>query len=256
MSVRIAEAIAERIEQGELPVGAKLPTEMELAKQFGVSRPSIREALGALQFVGLIESVRGSGSRVIGGASRVGLFSETTDVISPVAILELFLARLHLEPQVMFMAACDPDFDRLGEAEDLIDGMTVLVEDSTMHAETDLRIHRALALVCKNSFAQKCMLELLDSMAGVSLRAIRSQAWGDPLLLRRWGGQHQDVARAIRAGNGGLALRASREHIRSSMGNAISVVRGMAGADIVELDRLLVAYKSRVGRVGVKRKDS
>lgn len=65
MSVRIAEQVVARIQSGEFGLGTRLPSETELAHQFGVSRPSVREALGALQFVGYIDSVSGCGSRVI-----------------------------------------------------------------------------------------------------------------------------------------------------------------------------------------------
>jgi|SRR3954451_9371718 GntR family transcriptional repressor for pyruvate dehydrogenase complex len=52
------------IQAGQLPVGAKLPSEQELARSFGVSRPVVREGLGQLRSIGVIESRSGSGSFV------------------------------------------------------------------------------------------------------------------------------------------------------------------------------------------------
>jgi len=65
VSAIAAEQIIEAIKNDSFPVGSKLPSEFELAEQMGVSRPSIREALSALQAVGLIESKPGSGNYVL-----------------------------------------------------------------------------------------------------------------------------------------------------------------------------------------------
>ncbi len=52
----VASQIIEAIRNGEFKLGDKLPSEQAMAKSLGVSRPSIREALGALRIVGIIES--------------------------------------------------------------------------------------------------------------------------------------------------------------------------------------------------------
>ena len=57
-----AEQILAAIRSGDYPLGSKLPSEFELAEQMGVSRPSIREALSALQAMSIIESRPGSGN--------------------------------------------------------------------------------------------------------------------------------------------------------------------------------------------------
>jgi len=99
MSVRIAEHVVDRIQSGEFPLGMRLPSETELARQFGVSRPSVREALGALQFVGYVDSVRGSGTRVVRLTPQLDAPSSPPVISSP-EILRFFEARLLLEPQV------------------------------------------------------------------------------------------------------------------------------------------------------------
>ncbi|MGI8651131.1 MAG: FadR/GntR family transcriptional regulator, partial [Rubrobacter sp.] len=53
--IRIAEQILERVQSGVLPAGSKLPAERDLALQMGVSRPSVREALIALELLGVVE---------------------------------------------------------------------------------------------------------------------------------------------------------------------------------------------------------
>src|ERR1043165_7777307 len=63
---QIADQIAALIERGEYASGARLPPERDLAKQLGVSRPSVREALIALEVEGLVEVRIGSGIYVLG----------------------------------------------------------------------------------------------------------------------------------------------------------------------------------------------
>ncbi len=60
----VASQIMEAIRNGEFKVGDKLPSEQAMAESIGVSRPSIREALGALRIVGIIETVNGVGTVV------------------------------------------------------------------------------------------------------------------------------------------------------------------------------------------------
>jgi GntR family transcriptional repressor for pyruvate dehydrogenase complex len=68
---QIIEQLRTQILAGELALGAKLPTERELGQEFGVSSPTIREALRALNSMGLIEARRGSGAYVAPNLSRV-----------------------------------------------------------------------------------------------------------------------------------------------------------------------------------------
>src|SRR6059036_1512653 len=58
---QIADQLRALIKAGEFPVGTRLPTERDLAAKLGVSRPSVREALIALEVEGLVEVRGGSG---------------------------------------------------------------------------------------------------------------------------------------------------------------------------------------------------
>src|SRR5262247_1067761 len=68
---QISERIIERIRLGAWATGQRLPAERELARVFSVSRPSLREALGALQMLGVVETHHGSGTWVAKNALEV-----------------------------------------------------------------------------------------------------------------------------------------------------------------------------------------
>lgn len=79
MSQRIAEALVRRINAGEYEMGARLPTERELAQEFSVTRHVVREALKRLEAVGLLRIRQGSGIYVQGLQLMAGV--EVFDVL-------------------------------------------------------------------------------------------------------------------------------------------------------------------------------
>jgi imidazolonepropionase len=96
----IAEQVATMIQRGDLPPGSRLPAERELATRLGVSRPSLREALIALELEGLVEVRGGSGVYVRPPPLAAPL--EGADAPGPFDILE---ARARLEPDCAALAA-------------------------------------------------------------------------------------------------------------------------------------------------------
>lgn len=223
LPVRIAQQILELIEGGTFVAGDKLPSEMELARRFGVSRPSVREALGALQFAGHVESVRGSGTRVTsarGSTTPAGVPVELTVA----AALDLFEARLLVEPQVAALAAQNPVVDKIDAAAELVEGMHLVVHEHGVHAETDLRIHRAIAEICPNHLLRAHALELIDLAGSPALETVRSQAWDEKLLPLIWGGQHQDVLNAIAAHDSMAAAETTWVHLVSAVLSALDVL--------------------------------
>jgi DNA-binding FadR family transcriptional regulator len=243
MSARIAEQILAKIETGEFAVGDKLPPEMQLAKAFGVSRPSVREALGALQFVGYIESVRGSGNRVVRSTP-----ASTRDAANHLdgssrTVLDLFEARLRIEPEVAAVAAENPDHDKLDEVDALIEGMLLAVHEPTLQAETDLLVHRGIAAVCQNQFLRVATINLIEIAASDKFSQSREEAWGDQVLPSIWASQHQKVTNAIRDRDPASAAHASWAHMASSVSNALNVLS--ADASVAEQANRLAALLDR-----------
>ena len=237
-AVRLAETVRARIVSGEYPVGEKIPAETELARQFGVSRPSVREALRALQFVGYIDSVRGSGTRVISRSGARGVQSRTAQIAST-EILQLFEARLVVEPRVAAIAARDPDLDSLGRAEGLVAGMGLVINEPTLRGDTDLLVHRVIAQVCRNVFLRQSLLDLLDAAGSDQLACVRNQGWDDPELPRVFEKQQQRIVRAIRDHDEQAAATASWEHVTSSARVALVVVSGDSSLDPQAVTRLV-----------------
>lgn len=84
LNERIADALRKAIEGGEPPVGALLPSESLLCASFAASRFTVREALRKLADLGLIETRRGAGSRVVSRSARAGyshFFADLSEVL-------------------------------------------------------------------------------------------------------------------------------------------------------------------------------
>ncbi len=98
---QIADQIRTLIAAGEFAAGARLPPERDLARQLGVSRPSVREALIALEVEGLVEVRIGSGIYVLGANGR----AQEASVEAEAGPFELLRARYFIESECAAQAA-------------------------------------------------------------------------------------------------------------------------------------------------------
>lgn len=221
----IAEQILGQITNGSIPVGARLPSEEVLARDFGVSRPTVREALAALQFAGHVESRRGSGTVVISNEPAphdlerppLGSLAEAVDLLE---------TRILIEPQALAAAASNPDRQALRAARELIGGMHLAVDDPELHATTDIRVHRALLAVCRNAFLRDAATDLLDLAIDPMMLTARTKAWASSELPHRWADQHDVVWMAIANGDRHGAQVGSLAHLASVVENLAAATSG------------------------------
>ena len=108
---RVAAQIADKIAAGEFELGARLPSERELAQAFDVSRPTVREAIFALELDGLVEVRMGSGVYVSARSPRGG-----AAVRIDVGPFELLEARRAFEAEAAALAAQRIDDTQIAEA--------------------------------------------------------------------------------------------------------------------------------------------
>lgn len=152
LSEKVIDAILEKIQKGELKLGQKLKTEDELAKEFGVSRTSIREAIQKLKTIGVIDVKRGKGSYLceepslesIRNVLPVILFStSTTEDITK----HLLQARLIIEPKIAKLAAKNISGEKLNQLEKLLQNLMKSAENGDAEAffEHDLAFHLTVA---------------------------------------------------------------------------------------------------------------
>ncbi len=168
VSAVAAEQIVEAIQRGDFPVGGRLPSEFELAEQMGVSRPSIREALSALQAMSLIESRPGSGNYVLRAPSPLDERNAVGLIESEAGCLEVMEAREALEPAVAGLVAEKAGKDKasIARLRDALKrmGRFAAKNDFEEYFQADKTFHRALADAAGNALVSSALAPLIDTM--------------------------------------------------------------------------------------------
>ncbi|MDQ0221265.1 FadR family transcriptional regulator [Peribacillus cavernae] len=166
--LEIAQKIKKDILIGNLPIGAKLPSERALAESFQTSRATVREALRALEIIGIIESHVGQGTFVkTTNISEVDHFQEIANQTSP---SEVFEARIAIEPYLAELAtfnATPKDFQLL---ESCLQKTNEAIGNSKEFEKLDAEFHFHIANSAKNSL----LLSFIDTINKVRLEKL----WG------------------------------------------------------------------------------
>lgn len=166
----VRDQILELIQGGELPVGTKLPSEQELARSFGVSRPVVREGLGRLRSLGLIESRTGSGSFVrslrIAPQGLLLAGGYTSD--------ELHEIRSEIEVPGAALAAGRRTRKQLAVLTEIVERHQHQTDAEDWVAD-DLSFHVTLAEASRNSLRVRFVTELRELQSELSLTMSRIQ---------------------------------------------------------------------------------
>jgi GntR family transcriptional regulator, transcriptional repressor for pyruvate dehydrogenase complex len=207
---QVAARLRQRIRLGLLPVGERLPPERLLAEQLGVSRVTLRDALGILQGEGLIDRRRGAG----GGAVIVALHGSPAEVRAELRrqtatfdrIIEL---RLVIEPGAARLAAERRTDDDLRRLELSIEGMRCAVR---LGPDGVGEFHRADSIFHL-------------TIAAAPMAAIEKQGLQQDSVT-----EHRAVLEAIADGDGDRAASGMEHHLREARRTLHSLATSEAGA--------------------------
>ncbi len=124
LSHLVADALRAKIASGELLPGDKLASEPELLGEFGVSRPTLREALRVIESEGLIQLGRGArtGAKVLGPSIEAAArYGELYLSVQKTTLAEVHQVRTLLEPSLIHLLATDPRSPRLKALRDCVE---------------------------------------------------------------------------------------------------------------------------------------
>jgi DNA-binding FadR family transcriptional regulator len=204
---QVAAGIAARIASGEYPVGRRLPSERELAQLFGVSRPSIREAIIALEVDGLVDVRMSSGVHVIASEPQGGKAAMTG--VGPFELLE---ARRAIEAEVCALAATRATDEDLAGLRALLDEMTAAGPDYVTAEEADHRFHLAIADVTRNSAMTAAVQSLWDAKARSPQYRLLSRKAHEAGVFPRID-EHAAILDALSSRDPNAAREAMRSHL-------------------------------------------
>ena len=207
---QIVRQIEESIQKGELSPGSQLPPERDLAKQFGVSRTAVREAIKALQEKGLVDAFPGRGTFVTTGTPNAMRRSLDRLVNSEEEEGRAYLVEVRdiLEPEIAALAAERADDEALATMREAVKTMDSAAWDSDVYIEADLDFHLALAEAAGNPI----VLSLIDSIVGLlreqRLRIFRVEGGPD-----RGQQHHRRILDAIQRRDPQAARAAMQSHL-------------------------------------------
>jgi len=209
---QIADQIRTFIQDGSLAAGARLPPERELALQLGVSRPSLREALIALEIDGRIEIRMGSGVYVCAPAQGIAEHATPALGESP---SEMMQARAMLENSVIGLAAARVTPQNLARVRKYISAMHKDGLHGRPQLENDRGFHTSIAEMTGNSVLVRLVGDLFDSRsspisARMSARTEDSEAWRHALV------EHEAIYRALEARDPHASMAAMCLHLSAS----------------------------------------
>ena len=210
---RVAVQIEQRILDGELHSGDRLPTERELAEQFQVSRTAVREALKILAQKGLVDMRPGRGTIVIDGAHealqhslglvmrlKLGEVGGSNNLVEVREILEVEIAALAAE------RASEQEIAAMQEAVRVMDES---LNDADAFIAADNLFHEALAQATQNAL----ILTLVKSIVNL-LSEQRKQIFATRGAPQRGQVHHKSILASVMKHDPEAGRSAMRAHLR------------------------------------------
>jgi len=210
-SEEVISRLRDLIHSGELRQGDRLPPERDLAKLFGVSRPSLRAGIRSLAAVGILQARQGAGTFVVKTDGSPSLDSNPLRLMASLhgfTSEEMFEARRSLEMSIAALAAERATSDHLATMSEEIAGMYASLDDPEQFLVHDMRFHQAVAAASSNR-----ILTSLMNMVATILYDVRSQTVKRAKDLKESAEMHRHVYRAIRERNAEAARNAMRDHL-------------------------------------------
>ncbi|AXK37196.1 FadR family transcriptional regulator [Streptomyces armeniacus] len=210
--------IQEKILDGRLRVGDRLPSERDLVEALGVSRNSVREALRVLESMGIVDahvgSGRDAGSTVAGRSTdALGNLLRLHMALSQFRLGDLVDVRIELERLAVTRAAAEAGTDDLAQLHALTRAMAEPGMDHERFHELDAEFHIRLARASRNALAADLMQALRDAVKSEMIAAFgRVRDWDATVATLT--SEHRAILAAVEAGQGEKAAALVTRHIR------------------------------------------
>lgn len=206
--------IEERLLDGRLKVGDRLPSERELSTMLGVSRPSLREALRVLEALGIVDVQQGGARLASHPGTGFATVLKLQMALGHFTRGDLLEVRVGLETWACREAAERADDDDFRELEAILDSM----DDPAITASEFNRLDAAFHVRIATSTGNALMAHLMESLrSAINRQMIEAYAtladWRQTVIgVRR---EHREILQALRDREPTLASTLVREHITS-----------------------------------------
>ena len=166
---QVIEQIKELLVKGELKRGDRLPPERQLADMLGVSRPSLREALRALEYAGMLETRVGEGIFVADGDSIM------MHLIKQYALEEMIEVRKVLETSNVRFAVLRARDEDLAALKEILEQSRGQIANKAAFIKSDYAFHQAIAVASGNSILATMLQTMRTMMSDFNSQLLTSQ---------------------------------------------------------------------------------
>ena len=223
---QIADQIANLITAGEYTPGMRLPAERMLAEQLKVSRPSVREALIALEVEGWVD-IRGGTGIFVSETPPIAALHASPPGVAPskdfpaVGPIELLDARDMVEPEVAALAARHASDETIVAFSRIMGDMVCCSSTDPRHMEYDHQFHSALAAATGNA----ALVQVMETLWAMRLAPLYVQLqnhfhnesiWQQAIL------EHREIFEAVKSRDPKSARTAMHRHIQNARKRYVS----------------------------------
>jgi len=214
LPVQVAAHLTRRIVSGDIEDG-RAPSELDISREFGVSRVVARETLKILASLDMVEVAQGR-RVVVRPPAEWDYLSPLLIELLPTEIVgellqELDQMRVLLEPELAAMAATSVTAETLERLRDELDRMAALEGDPNAYLEVDHEFHMEICRAADNRILDRIMYSA--RWLGTASRRITNEA---PAALRKATADHTEIYEALVAGDPAGARAAMRKHLANN----------------------------------------
>ncbi len=211
--MKIVEQIRDLIKEGKLKPGDKLPPEQILSEEFGTSRPSVREALSALEILGITESRGGKGNFIrdnLGFPLYEQIFKELEEEESPFEILE---ARKAVETEIVGLSAKKATKEEIDAIKESLNKMKENMTDIPKIMKIDREFHINIARAAHNNLLFSMMIYLADLLNEKLWIKMKEKSWNIPGCPQKYLEEHIEIFNAIKNKDSKDARKRMYDHL-------------------------------------------
>lgn len=221
LSDQVIEYLISLIAGGQLNPGDKLPPEPQLMEQLGVGRSSIREAIGALELIGLLVVRPGDGTHVADSTGEIRPRSVGLSLITigQEKVRELVETRTEIEQSIAMLAAERANAEDIKNIKRHHQKLIQAKKAGRSLITPDLEFHTAIANACHNSIMVRFFIELHQPIRHWMAQKAKYD-WGFDRVVE----DHEQILKAIESGDPEGAKLAMHSHIKAAGNKLVSAI--------------------------------
>jgi len=211
----IAKRLRNEVLNGTLKPGDKLPSEQQLCRMFGVSRPVVREAISRLKYDGVLESFQGRGVFVSGDGSGSSFRIDDPNLDDQGELAHIIELLVAIEGAATGLAAARRSKQDLEAIKKALDAMAAAIDEGRNGVDEDMSFHRTIVEATRNPFFIT-LISFLESRVRNLIRVARTNTARYEGLANRVQVEHEAIYQAIVARDPDAAKAAAERHLRNA----------------------------------------